>query len=311
MARGQTGRPERVRALALDRLLTSGLLCFAGSFMTTPTAHPQAIAFIGGGHMASALIGGLRAQGLEGHLIEVVEPLPEQGERLRRRWGVQSSVQAHPGLSRADLVVWAVKPQVFAQAAAQAAPYTRQALHLSVAAGISSDSMAAWLGSQRIVRAMPNTPALIGRGITGLYARPAVSADERRRVEGIIGTTGDLIWLEQESQIDAVTALSGSGPAYVFYFLEALIAAGVRMGLTPDQARTLALATFSGATALAQSSQESPEQLRAQVTSKGGTTHAAISAIEAAGLKVHFMEAVLAAQKRAAELGQEFGRSPT
>jgi pyrroline-5-carboxylate reductase len=261
--------------------------------------------------MASALIGGLRRQGLDSDLIEVVEPLPEQRERLRAQWGVRCCEQAHPGLSRAALVVWAVKPQVFAQAAAQAAAHTARALHLSVAAGISSDSMAAWLGSQRIVRAMPNTPALIGRGITGLYARPAVRADERGTVEHIIRPTGDLIWLEQETLIDAVTALSGSGPAYVFYFLEAMIEAGVRMGLDNSKARALALATFSGAAALAQSSDESPRELRARVTSKGGTTHAAISAIEGAELKARFIEAILAAQKRAAELGAEFGRSPS
>jgi pyrroline-5-carboxylate reductase len=169
--------------------------------------------------------------------------------------------------------------------------------------------MAAWLGSQRIVRAMPNTPALIGRGITGLYARPAVSAEERRRIELIIGPSGELIWLDQEDRLNAVTALSGSGPAYVFYFLEAMIEAGIGMGLDAQQARQLALATFGGAAALAQSSEESPQQLRARVTSKGGTTFAALSAMEAAGLKPHFIAAMVAAQERARELGEEFGRS--
>ncbi len=277
--------------------------------MSTNTLDPQAIAFIGGGNMASALIGGLRRQGLEGDLIEVVEPLAEQRQRLQAQWGVRTCEQAHPGLGRAALVVWAIKPQIFAEAATQAAPHTRQALHLSVAAGISTDSMATWLGSQRIVRAMPNTPALIGRGITGLYARPDVSGEERLRIEAVISTTGEQLWLGQEDQLNTVTALSGSGPAYVFYFLEAMMEAGIGMGLTPQQARQLALATFGGAAALAQGSEESPQQLRARVTSKGGTTHAAISAMDAAGLKQHFMAAMAAAQARARELGEEFGRS--
>ncbi len=277
--------------------------------MTTTAPNAQAIAFIGGGNMASALIGGLRRQGMEGDLIEVVEPLAEQRQRLQSQWGVRTCEQAHPGIGRAALVVWAIKPQIFADAAGQAAPHASQALHLSVAAGISTDSMAAWLGSQRIVRAMPNTPALIGRGITGLYARPAVSTEEKGRIEGVMGPSGELIWLQHEDQLNAVTALSGSGPAYVFYFLEAMIEAGMGMGLDAQQARQLALATFGGAAALAQSSEESPQQLRARVTSKGGTTFAALSAMEAAGLKPHFIAAMVAAQERARELGEEFGRS--
>jgi pyrroline-5-carboxylate reductase len=290
-------------------LLTSGSLYRPCPAMTTPAPDAQAIAFIGGGNMASALIGGLRRQGVDGDLIEVVEPLDEQRQRLQTQWGVRTCSQAHPGLGRAGLVVWAIKPQIFADAASQTAPHTAQALHLSVAAGISTDSMASWLRSQRIVRAMPNTPALIGRGITGLYARPAVSAEERRRIELIIGPSGELIWLDQEDRLNAVTALSGSGPAYVFYFLEAMIEAGIGMGLDAQQARQLALATFGGAAALAQSSEESPQQLRARVTSKGGTTFAALSAMEAAGLKPHFIAAMVAAQERARELGEEFGRS--
>ncbi len=276
--------------------------------MTTHATDAQAIAFIGGGNMASALIGGLRRQGMDRSLIEVVEPLVEQRLRLQSEWGVRTCEQAHPGLGRAGLVVWAIKPQIFAEAAAQTAPHTSRALHLSVAAGISTDSMAAWLGSQRIVRAMPNTPALIGRGISGLYARPAVSTDEKGRIEGVMGPSGELVWLEREDLLNAVTALSGSGPAYVFYFLEAMIEAGIGMGLDAQQARQLAMATFGGAAALAQSSEESPQQLRARVTSKGGTTFAALSAMEAAGLKPHFMAAMVAAQERARELGEQFGR---
>ena len=168
--------------------------------------------------------------------------------------------------------------------------------------------MARWLASERIVRAMPNTPALIGRGITGLYARPAVSASERDAIGAVIAPTGPGLWLDREDLLDAVTALSGSGPAYVFYFLEAMIEAGQAMGLSAEQSRQLALATFGGAAALASESSEPPAVLRERVTSKGGTTYAALSHMQAHDMKAHFMAAMRAAQARAQELGQEFGR---
>jgi pyrroline-5-carboxylate reductase len=180
-------------------------------------------------------------------------------------------------------------------------------LHLSVAAGIRSDSIAAWTGTERIVRCMPNTPALIGKGITALYARPGVTADDRVRAEQVIATTGEWLWVQDEAQLDAVTALSGSGPAYVFFFLEAMTQAGTEMGLPPDQAYRLAVATFGGAAALAQASQEPPEVLRQQVTSKGGTTHAAITSMERDGMQALFVKALHAAGRRARELGDEFG----
>jgi pyrroline-5-carboxylate reductase len=155
---------------------------------------------------------------------------------------------------------------------------------------------------------MPNTPALIGQGMSALFARPAVSPVERERVQAVINTTGESLWLSDESQLDAVTALSGSGPAYVFYFLEAMVEAGTRMGLRPEQARQLALATFTGASALAADSSEPLALLRERVTSKGGTTYAALTALQAADVKAHFMAAMEAARQRAQELGQEFGR---
>lgn len=276
--------------------------------MTSPTSTPRSIAFVGGGNMASALIGGLRRQGMAGQQIRVVEPLAEQRERLKSQWGVQALERAGAELAGSELVVWAVKPQMFAQAAEQAGPHTRSALQLSVAAGIGSDTLKRWLSSERIVRAMPNTPALIGRGITGLYARPAVSPAERETIAAVIKPTGPCLWLEREDLLDAVTALSGSGPAYVFYFLEAMIEAGERMGLSPEQSRQLALATFGGAAALATDSSEPPAVLRERVTSKGGTTYAALSAMQAADMKAQFIAAIEAAQARAHELGQEFGR---
>lgn len=180
-------------------------------------------------------------------------------------------------------------------------------MHLSVAAGIRSDSIARWLGTERVVRSMPNTPALVGKGMTALFARPAATAADRAAVERVIQTTGEYLWLNDEAQLDAVTALSGSGPAYVFYFLEAMIQAGLDMGLDSAQARQLAVGTFVGASALAHASDEPLEVLRARVTSKGGTTYAALTAMEQAGIKQQFMQAIEAARQRASELGDEFG----
>lgn len=272
-----------------------------------PDSSVQHIAFIGGGNMASAIIGGLLKSGLAARQIQVVEPFAAQRDKLVQQFQVAVSPAPAASLKRATLVVWAVKPQTFKEAAGQTCAYTQAALHLSVAAGIRSDSMAAWLGTQRIVRAMPNTPALIGKGMSALFARPAVSAAEQGVVERVIQTTGDYMWLGDETQLDAVTALSGSGPAYVFYFLEAMIQAGTDMGLSRVQAHKLAVGTFVGASALAKASDEPPEVLRERVTSKGGTTYAALTAMEAAGVKQQFMRAMQAAGKRAAELGDEFG----
>ncbi|MEN9889001.1 MAG: Pyrroline-5-carboxylate reductase [Pseudomonadota bacterium] len=270
---------------------------------------PQHIAFIGGGNMASAIIGGLLRQGMPASQITVVEPFTEAAARLRQDFGVTVLDAGSPALAAAQLVVWAVKPQMFKEAAAPVAAHTRGALHLSVAAGIRTDSIRQWLGSERVVRSMPNTPALVGQGMTALYACPGVGQDEQRQIEQVIATTGQFLWVEQESQLDAVTALSGSGPAYVFYFLEAMTEAGQRMGLSPAQAYRLAVATFSGAASLAAASSEAPEVLRQRVTSKGGTTHAAITAMDEAGIKSAFIAAMQAAELRARELGDEFGKA--
>jgi len=275
---------------------------------STPlSSSHDAVAFIGGGNMASAIIGGLLRQGLSPAQVEVVEPFAPARDKLKEQYGVTAQENAGPALQRAGLVVWAVKPQTFRGAAAQAREHTSGALHLSVAAGIRSDSIADWTGSQRIVRCMPNTPALIGQGITALYARPAVSPDDRARAQQVIATTGEWLWVQDEAQLDAVTALSGSGPAYVFFFLEAMTQAGVELGLTREQAYRLAVGTFSGAAALAHASAEPPEVLRQRVTSKGGTTHAAITSLEHDGVQPAFVRAMHAAARRAKELGDEFG----
>lgn len=275
---------------------------------SSPDSTSQAaIAFIGGGNMASAIIGGLLREGVGPAQLEVVEPLAPARAKLREQFGLEALEAAGPALQRAGLVVWAVKPQTFRDAAAQARAHTGNALHLSVAAGIRSDSIAAWTGTERIVRCMPNTPALIGKGITALYARPGVTAGDRAQAEQVIATTGEWLWVQDESQLDAVTALSGSGPAYVFFFLEAMTQAGTEMGLARDQAYRLAVATFGGAAALAHASQEPPEVLRQRVTSKGGTTHAAISSMERDRVQALFVKALHAAGRRAKELGDEFG----
>ncbi|NKE69117.1 pyrroline-5-carboxylate reductase [Ramlibacter sp. RBP-2] len=271
------------------------------------TSSTAAIAFIGGGNMASAIIGGLLREGMSPSQLEVVEPFAPARARLREQFGIEALEAAGPALQRAQLVVWAVKPQTFRDAAAQARAHTGSALHLSVAAGIRSDSIAAWTGTERIVRCMPNTPALIGKGITALYARAGVTPADRLQAQQVIATTGEWLWVQDEAQLDAVTALSGSGPAYVFFFLEAMTQAGVEMGLPREQAYRLAVGTFGGAAALAHASQEPPEVLRQRVTSKGGTTHAAITSMERDRMQALFVKALHAAGRRARELGDEFG----
>ena len=266
------------------------------------------IAFIGGGNMASAMLGGLIKKGMPAANLQVVEPLVEQAAKLRDKFGIQVHEMPGPQLASDTLVVWAVKPQVFKDAALQSRFHVKAALHLSVAAGIRSSSIAHWLGTQRVVRAMPNTPALVGKGMTAMFSRNTVGIADRAWIERVIKPTGSFVWLGDEEQLDAVTALSGSGPAYVFYFIEAMVQAGVAMGLSHAQAHKLAVGTFVGASALAKGSQEPAEVLRARVTSQGGTTHAAISSLEQDDIKNLFVKAILAAKDRAVEMGDEFGR---
>lgn len=274
---------------------------------STSSIHNIRLAFVGGGNMASAIVGGLIQNGLPATQIHVVEPFAAQRDKVAAQFGVHVHEAAGPALAGCDVVVWAVKPQTFKEAAQSCAQHTTAALHLSVAAGIRSDSIAQWLGTDRVVRAMPNTPALVGLGMTGLFARAGVQGADRSLVESIVGTTGQFVWLDREVDLDAVTALSGSGPAYVFYFLEAMRQAGTDMGLSAEAATKLAIGTFVGASHLAQDAQEPPEVLRERVTSKGGTTYAALTSMEDAGVKAAFVQAMRAAQQRAKELGDEFG----
>lgn len=262
------------------------------------------IAFIGGGNMASAIIGGLLASGLPAAAITVVEPLEAARARLAAL-GVQALPEAGDALRGATLLVWAVKPQHFAAAAAPVAPHIGDAVQLSLMAGVPCAAIAAATGSSRIVRCMPNMPALIARGATGAFT--TLAGDARALAERVLATVGSVLWVEKEELLDAVTALSGSGPAYVFYFLEAMQRAGESLGLTGEQARQLALSTFEGSALLAQQATEKGDTLaalRERVTSKGGTTQAALDVLRAADVAGHFERAMHAAHQRAQELGR-------
>lgn len=264
--------------------------------------------FIGGGNMAAAIIGGLLARGTPAADLRVVEPSTPQRERMATQApGVQllpeTTTEAVAGT---DLVVLAVKPQNVRDAARRLAAHVADVpLVLTIAAGVRRADIARWLGGYpRIVRAMPNTPALVGAGISALYAAPDVRAIAGPAAS-VLEACGDVVWCERERDLDAVTAVSGSGPAYVFYFLEALERAAVDLGLAPGVARKLAYATFDGSMRLARQSIDSPSELREKVTSKGGTTARAIGVLDGAAVNLQFIAAVKAAAARAAELGDE------
>jgi len=284
----------------------------ASSTFTPLTATPATplpkIAFIGGGNMASAIIGGLVKQGVTPENLMVVEPFEASRNALRAQFKVGAIAKADASLEGADLVVWAVKPQNLREAVEQASPFCKGALHVSVAAGIRSDSLSQWLGTQRIVRAMPNTPALVGLGQTGLFARSAVSDNDKSWVEWLMAATGQFLWVDDEAQLDVVTAVSGSGPAYVFFFIEAMEKAAIDMGMSAAHAKQLAIGTFVGASQLAQIAPEPVSVLRERVTSQGGTTHAAIAAMQSQNVDALFQKAIKAAQARAKVMGDEFGK---
>jgi pyrroline-5-carboxylate reductase len=269
--------------------------------------EPSMLCFIGGGNMAQALVGGQIRAGRSASSICVLDPNEQQRERLQNEWGVRTLAQADASLAQASAVVWAVKPQVFESAAMAMGSELRHVLHISVMAGIPSRAIERLTGSRQVVRTMPNTPALVGKGITGVFAGEAVTQAQRQQVSDLLAPTGEQLWVQNEADLDAVTALSGSGPAYVFFFLEAMVQAAQDMGLSAEQGRSLAQSTFAGATALAQASSDPIQTLRERVTSKGGTTHAAISHMQEAGLAPVFIQAIRAAQRRAEVLGHEFG----
>jgi len=264
-----------------------------------------ALAFIGGGNMAGAIIGGLLKAGRPATTVTVVEPGAARRAELSALFpGLKLLEAADASLATAALVAWAVKPQVFAEAAAPCAAHIADAVQLSIMAGVRCDAIAASTGAARVVRTMPNTPALVGQGMTGLYATEAVDAPARALAEAVLQPTGALVWVDRESDLDAVTAISGSGPAYMFYVIEAMVRAGEAMGLPAATARRLAEGTMTGAAALSAASEESPATLRERVTSKGGTTAAALAVLAERQVGPAFEAAIEAARARAEELGR-------
>jgi pyrroline-5-carboxylate reductase len=268
------------------------------------------ITFIGGGNMARALIGGLIARGGASNAFAVVDVEPEARATVAARFGIATFVQIEPAaVINAEVIVIAVKPQNVRIVSRELATMLKRQIVLTIAAGIRLPDLSRWLlGYRRLVRAMPNTPALIGAGIAGLYALPGVDGDARARAASVLEAVGGTLWCEREDELDAITAVSGSGPAYVFYFVEALELAARELGFEPAQAHRLALATFSGATRLAEQSDTELAMLRAQVTSKGGTTERAVAVLDEAKVMSAVVDAVKAAAARARELGEHFGR---
>ena len=268
----------------------------------------MSIAFIGGGNMATALIVGMLKKGHRPGDFHVVDIDAQARERLAREQHVSTSAAIDAQLHAAQCIVLAVKPQHMRDAARELEPFLGNALVITIAAGIRSGDLSRWLGGHtRIVRAMPNTPALALAGVTGLYAPSSVSKDDRDRAEQILAAAGRTLWVDTEEEIDAVTAISGSGPAYVFYFIEALQEAATDLGFEADAARMLALETFRGAVKLAVESTEPPATLRARVTSKGGTTERAIAELERSSVRNALLKATRAAAERSRELGAALG----
>jgi pyrroline-5-carboxylate reductase len=285
--------------------------------MRNKTTEHIKISFIGGGNMAGALIGGLCDEMMKipanaicrPEDIHVVDLNAESLKRLKDKFGVSTAQQIDEQLRRADVIVLAVKPQQMREVATLLAPHVNKQLIISIAAGIRFNDLSRWLGDyQTIVRTMPNMPALINKGITGIYAAPQVSDHQRAIANLIMNAVGATVWLENEALLDPLTAVSGSGPAYVFYFIEAMQAAAQEMGFNAEQARQLAMATFMGAAQMASESTESVVTLREQVTSKGGTTHAALLSMEQSGVGEAIVKALKSAARRSQELGDEYGR---
>jgi len=265
------------------------------------------IAFVGGGNMAASLIGGLLAAGHPAARLRASTRTADSAERLRRRFGIEVLTDNAATVRGAGVVVLAVKPQLMAEAL-RGLQLEPGATVISVAAGVQIATLAHWLGTDAVVRTMPNTPALFGAGISGLYADPALPAAARRQAEYVLSCAGETCWLTREEQIDAVTALSGCGPAYYFYLTELLREAGAALGLDPAVAAQLALSTFIGAARMAKETGEDVATLRTQVTSKGGSTEAALAHLEQAGLGRTFREALAAADLRARTRGEELAR---
>jgi pyrroline-5-carboxylate reductase len=267
------------------------------------------IAFIGAGNMAASLIGGLRAQGVPAAAIRASDPGAERRALIAAEHGIELFADNAEAAAGADVVVLAVKPQVMKAVCQALAIHLRpEQLIVSIAAGITCASLEAWLGERPVVRCMPNTPALLRQGVSGLFANPRVSAAQRQQAEQLLGAVGLALWLDEERLIDAVTAVSGSGPAYFFLLMEAMTAAGERLGLPHDSAAQLTLQTALGAARMATESGVDAAELRRRVTSPNGTTEAAINTFQAGGFEALVQQALDAAARRSAELAEQLGR---
>ncbi len=267
------------------------------------------ITFLGGGNMAAALIGGLIGKGFAAADIAAVELNPDNRAKLAADYGICTYAGPDADAWACDLIVLAVKPQQMKEACAPLAPHLGQQLVVSIAAGLRLADLSRWLGGhRRLVRTMPNTPALIGAGVTGLYALPEVDDAGRAAAERVLQAVGSTLWIADEARMDSVTAVSGSGPAYVFLFIEALQKAALDLGFTPEQARQMAIGTTLGAAQLAAQSSEPASVLRERVTSKGGTTAAALAKMDEGGVLAGIVAGVLAADARGRELGELLGK---
>lgn len=267
------------------------------------------ITFLGGGNMANALIGGLLKTGFSAADIAVIELGAEARGRLEQAYGVRCYGAPEAAALDCEVILLSVKPQQMREACAPLVPHLQDQVIISIAAGLRLADLSRWLGGYgKLVRTMPNTPALIGAGVTGLFALPAVSEAERIGTERILQAVGSTLWIAEETQMDAVTAVSGSGPAYAFLFIEALQQAAAELGFTPEQARQLSIETALGAAKLAAQSDEPASVLRERVTSKGGTTEAALRTMAAHRVKEGIVAGILAAEARGRELGEILGK---
>ncbi|GAB2790175.1 pyrroline-5-carboxylate reductase [Halomonas shantousis] len=271
------------------------------------TSH---VTFIGAGNMASAIFGGMIDSGYPADAITATAPDAEQLAALRERYAIHTTADNHEGVRRADVIVLAVKPQVMREVCEdlRATVQARKPLIVSVAAGLTAQTLEAWLGGElAVIRCMPNTPSLVGEGAAGLYANDRVSEQHKQLATTLLEAVGMVEWVDDEGLLEAVTAVSGSGPAYFFLMMEALEAAGIQLGLPADSARRLALQTAFGAAKMARQSEFDPAELRRRVTSPGGTTERAIQSFEDGGLRQLFEEATQACALRARELADELG----
>ncbi|CAI8981026.1 Pyrroline-5-carboxylate reductase [Pseudomonas sp. IT-P253] len=267
------------------------------------------IAFIGAGNMAASLIGGLRAKGLDAAQIRASDPGAETRTKVKAEHGIDVFADNAEAIQDADVVVLAVKPQAMKAVCEAIRPSLKpNQLVVSIAAGITCASMNNWLGAQPIVRCMPNTPALLRQGVSGLFATAEVNADQRQQAQELLSAVGTALWLTEEQQLDAVTAVSGSGPAYFFLLIEAMTAAGVKLGLPADIAAQLTLQTALGAAHMAVASDVDAAELRRRVTSPAGTTEAAIKSFQAGGFEALVEKALGAAAHRSAEMAEQLGR---